>query len=65
MTDCPYKKSSFVCTCTYPGCSRHGKCCECVEYHRDRGEVPGCLFSPEGERTYDRTPEALVRDRKG
>jgi len=35
--------SRTTCTCTYP-CSRHGKCCECVAYHRRSGEVPGCFF---------------------
>jgi hypothetical protein len=24
-------------------------------YHRSRGELPGCLFPPEAERTYDRS----------
>ncbi len=51
------------CACTY-NCPRHGKCCECVAHHRDHGEgVPGCFFSPEAEATYDRSIEALARDR--
>ena len=51
------------CPCTY-NCPRHGKCCECVAHHRDHGEgVPGCFFSPEAEATYDRSVEALARDR--
>ncbi|HOA30395.1 MAG TPA: DUF6485 family protein [Clostridia bacterium] len=52
------------CTCTYTSCSRHGKCCECVAYHRRSGEVPGCFFSASGERTYDRSIENLYRDYK-
>ncbi len=52
------------CTCTYPGCPRHGKCCECMEYHRRCGELPGCFFTAEGEATWDRSLEALVRDRR-
>lgn len=52
------------CPCTYP-CPRHGKCCECVAYHRDKeGGVPGCFFTREGEATYDRSIEALYRDHK-
>ena len=44
------------CPCTYD-CHRRGN-------HRDHGEgVPGCFFSPEGEATYDRSVEALARDR--
>lgn len=52
------------CTCTYPGCARHGKCCECVAYHNRDGDFPGCFFTPEGERTYDRSLEQLIRSRK-
>ncbi len=50
------------CTCTYTSCSNHGKCCECVAFHRKNGEVPGCFFSPSGEKTYDRSIENLYRD---
>lgn len=55
-------ENTIDCTCTYTSCSRHGKCCECIAYHNRMGEVPGCLFSKEGERTYDRSVEALYRD---
>jgi hypothetical protein len=27
--------------------------CECVRYHREAGEIPGCFFPKAGERTYD------------
>ena len=37
--------NTINCTCTYISCSRHGKCCECVAYHRKKGEAPGCFFS--------------------
>ena len=47
------------CPCTYD-CPRHGKCCACVAH--DEG-VPACFFSPEAEATYDRSIEALCRDR--
>ena len=49
------------CTCTYP-CDKRGNCCECVAYHRGKGQVPGCFFSKEGEATYDRSIKALARD---
>lgn len=51
------------CTCTY-SCSHRGKCCECVAYHRNRGQIPGCFFSAAGEKTYDRSLENLISDRK-
>jgi hypothetical protein len=49
------KNNLAVCTCTYPGCSRKGHCCECLHYHRKSGELPACYFSKEDERTYDRS----------
>ena len=58
---CVSDKTVKNCTCTYTSCSKRGKCCLCVQYHRDRGELPGCLFPPEAERTYDRSREAFIR----
>lgn len=55
--------NNITCPCTYP-CSHHGKCCECVAYHRPSGEVPGCFFSKAGEKSYDRSIENLYRDHK-
>ncbi|MCK5116061.1 MAG: hypothetical protein KAR44_05635 [Candidatus Aegiribacteria sp.] len=52
------------CPCTYPGCPRHGNCRECIAYHRRLGEFTGCMFSPEAEKTWDRSFEKLVEDRK-
>ena len=43
------------CTCTYPGCPRKGKCCECLKYHLDNKELPGCCFPKDVEKTYDRS----------
>lgn len=56
--------NNVQCNCTYTSCSRHGKCCECIAYHRRCNEVPGCLFSKAGERTYDRSIENLYNDYK-
>ncbi|UCH89915.1 MAG: hypothetical protein JSV49_04530 [Thermoplasmata archaeon] len=48
------------CNCTYEPCSRKGKCCECIKYHWDMGQLPACVFPPEVERTYDRSVERFV-----
>jgi hypothetical protein len=64
MTCANNVKNSSRCTCTYSGCSRHGLCCECVTYHRASGELPGCLFTPEEERTYDRSVSFFVSRRR-
>ena len=51
------------CPCTY-ACPRHGKCCDCVAHHRDHlAEYTGCFFSKAGEATYNRSIEALCRDK--
>jgi len=54
---------AIKCTCTYP-CGKHGKCCECIAYHQRMGEFPACFFSREAEARYDRSFEALKRDRR-
>jgi hypothetical protein len=52
------------CTCTYTSCTRRGKCCECVSYHRKNGELPGCFFTAEYEKTYDRSVANFIRMHK-
>jgi hypothetical protein len=49
------KRNLATCTCTYEPCTRKGRCCECLAYHRASGELPGCLFTKEAEATYDRS----------
>jgi hypothetical protein len=61
--ECNLERSRTDCACTYESCTRRGKCCECVAYHRDKGQFPGCLFSKEGERSYDRSFARLMADR--
>jgi len=58
--ECDKKKNLADCTCTYESCSRRGKCCECVAYHRRNGELPGCFFPAAAERTYDRSIRKFV-----
>lgn len=58
------EKTAASCTCTYTSCGRRGICCECVAYHRSNGELPGCFFPPDAERTYDRSVQNYVRAMK-
>ena len=62
--ECSLEKNKRKCTCTYESCSRKGKCCECIEYHWSMRELPGCLFPPETERTYDRSIERFIETYK-
>lgn len=56
------RENLAMCNCTYP-CARKGKCCECVAYHRQSGELPACYFSTAAERTYDRSAENYMKSR--
>lgn len=59
--ECKQTANKADCACTYLACSKRGLCCECIASHRSRGELPGCLFPPEVEKTYDRSIERFVR----
>ncbi|MDD3593958.1 MAG: DUF6485 family protein [Candidatus Gastranaerophilales bacterium] len=59
--ECKISQNKAHCTCSYP-CQRRGLCCECVAYHRSAGQIPGCFFTPAGEKTYDRSYKAFIRD---
>lgn len=66
MTDgttktCKVETNLERCTCTYPGCPRKGMCCDCLAYHWRSRQLPGCLFPPEVERTYDRSLETFLK----
>jgi len=64
MRQCNSDKNKKTCTCTYEPCPRKGICCECIMYHKRMGELPGCLFSADAERTYDRSVENFIRSQK-
>ena len=59
--ECLLEQNRRECTCTYQACTQRGKCCDCVRYHRSRGELPGCFFPPEAEKSYDRSRTAFIR----
>ncbi|RJQ45689.1 MAG: hypothetical protein C4534_04100 [Gaiellales bacterium] len=54
--ECPKEKTNLAnCNCTYEPCVRKGKCCDCVTYHRQKGQLPACYFPSEAEKTYNRS----------
>jgi len=55
------KDNLAVCNCSYEPCSRKGKCCECLAYHRHNGELPACYFTADQERTYNRSVKFFIR----
>jgi hypothetical protein len=53
--DCKQSGNLQSCTCSYEPCRRKGNCCECLRYHLQARELPGCYFPPAAERSYDRS----------
>ncbi|MFH1638245.1 MAG: DUF6485 family protein [Candidatus Woesearchaeota archaeon] len=58
--ECIIEKNKARCNCTY-SCSKKGRCCECLAYHRANNELPACFFDSKAEKTYDRSVEHFVR----
>ena len=57
MSDACARQASGAkdCPCTYPGCPRHGNCCQCVAHHRDKSQLPACYFTAAQEKSFDRS----------
>ena len=60
---CIATSSKSHCSCTYTSCDKRGNCCKCVEYHLKKYEIPGCFFTPAGEKSYDRSIGNFISDR--
>jgi len=58
---CKQEEIKKECSCTYPGCPRKGKCCECVKHHRQNNELPACFFPENVEKNYDRSAELFCQ----
>jgi len=61
--ECRKEENLKFCNCTY-SCEKKGMCCECVKYHRERGELPACYFNESDEKSYDRSFERFMKDRR-
>jgi len=62
--ECQKQDNLEMCNCSYEGCPRKGICCECIAYHRKKGQLPACYFSDKAEATYDRSIEKFIEDYK-
>ncbi len=58
--ECKKESNLAHCTCTC-SCGKRGLCCDCLQSHLRRRELPGCCFPAEAERTHDRSFEAFAR----
>lgn len=59
--ECRQKENLKTCPCSYPNCPRKGICCQCIRHHREKNELPACYFSPEIEKTYDRSIKRFIQ----
>lgn len=62
--NCKKDENKIECTCTATTCSKRGVCCECVKYHRERNELPGCFFPSAAEKTWDRSISNFINSYK-
>jgi hypothetical protein len=61
VPDCPRQAENLKqCNCSYAGCGKKGRCCECLHYHRRMGQLPACFFSAKDEKSYDRSIERFI-----
>ena len=63
--NCNIEENKATCNCTYEPCSRKGKCCECIMYHKNMNELPACYFSKNAQASYDRSIRNFIQDRLG
>jgi hypothetical protein len=62
--ECKKQENLKHCNCSYSRCERKGICCECIRYHRENNELPACFFSNEDEKTFDRSVEKFLENKK-
>lgn len=60
MAECKLEENKANCGCTYSSCGKQGMCCQCLRSHWSSGQLPGCLFPADVEKTYDRSVEKFV-----
>ncbi len=59
--ECIQDRFKDQCICTYEPCERKARCCECMHYHRRKGELPACFFTREYEKTFDRSISNFIK----
>ena len=58
--ECKHPDNLKDCPCS-AGCPNKGYCCECVAHHRSLGQIPGCFFPKDAEKTYDRSIAYFIK----
>ena len=60
MAECSKESNKNKCNCSYP-CDKKGVCCTCIDYHRQRNELPACYFPDNIEKIYDRSIQNFIK----
>jgi len=58
--ECKIQENLERCPCSYPGCNKKGRCCDCLDFHINNKELPACVFPADVEKTYDRSFEKFA-----
>lgn len=58
--ECQRVQNAKNCSCLHTECSRHGVCCECLQYHLGSNELPACCFPSEISNTDERSISKFV-----
>lgn len=58
--ECKKQTNLKRCNCSYPGCSKKGMCCDCLQYHLSARQLPACCFPKDIEKTSDRSFERFA-----
>jgi len=62
MSNCERKSINRQnCNCSYEPCAKKGTCCECLQYHLSRQELPACAFPDDVEKSWDRSFSKFVQ----
>ena len=59
--ECKQEQNAENCGCTYMSCDNRGICCQCIQNHLPKKQLPGCCFPPDVEKTYDRSFQAFAK----
>ncbi len=59
--ECTNEATPDKCGCSNKSCERRGNCCKCVAHRKSRGELPGCFFPPDAEKTQDRSVAYFIK----
>jgi hypothetical protein len=58
--ECQKESNAKNCPCVHTECSRHGVCCECLQYHLGLNQLPACCFPFEIAKTDERSISKFV-----